>query len=51
MKTAMQYREFARHCLDLAKRAKTEDERKILQHMTETWKKLAEEAEQRGSNP
>jgi hypothetical protein len=47
MKTVIQYREFAEHCLDLAKRAKTEDERKILQHMADTWKKLADEAEHR----
>ena len=47
MKSAKQYREFADHCLDLAKRAKTEDERKILQHMAETWEKLADEAELR----
>lgn len=46
MKTSAQYREFAEHCLDLAKRAKTEDERAILQHMAQTWGKLAQEADQ-----
>jgi hypothetical protein len=46
MKTFTQYREFADHCLDLAKRAKTEEERKILRHMAEAWQKLAQEAKE-----
>jgi len=46
MNTFTQYREFADHCLDLAKCAKTEEERKILHNMAEAWQKLAEEAEE-----
>jgi hypothetical protein len=50
MKTPSQYREFAEDCLRLAKNAKREDERKVLQQMAETWLKLADEADQIGSD-
>ena len=45
MQTSSQYRAFADDCVRLAQRAKTEEERKILLEMAETWKQLAEEAD------
>jgi hypothetical protein len=36
MKTSLQYYDFAEDCLRLANKAKTEDERKILQEMAAT---------------
>jgi hypothetical protein len=47
MKQSMQYREFAEECLRLAKRAKTDQERAVLQEMAAAWLKLAEAAEQK----
>jgi hypothetical protein len=46
MKRSAQYREFADQCLELAKRAKTEEERKVLHEMAMTWVKLAEDTDQ-----
>jgi hypothetical protein len=49
MRTSTQYREFAEECLRLAKVARTEPQRYVLHEVAETWKKLAEEADQRNS--
>jgi hypothetical protein len=45
MKPSTQYREFAEECLLLAKRAKTDHERSVLQEMAAAWLKLAESAD------
>ncbi|MGA7231356.1 MAG: hypothetical protein WBX95_10575 [Xanthobacteraceae bacterium] len=42
--TSAQYREFAEECDRLAKQAKTDGERKILEEMAEAWRKVAGEA-------
>jgi hypothetical protein len=43
--TSAQYREFAEECNRLAKQAKTDGERKILEEMAEAWRMVAAEAE------
>jgi hypothetical protein len=40
-----QYREFAEECDRLAKQAKIDGERKILEEMAEAWRKVAAEAD------
>ena len=40
--TPAQYRGFAEECVRLAKLAKTDGERKILEEMAEAWRMLAE---------
>ncbi len=45
MMTPNQYREFAEECDRLAKEAKIERHREILQEMAETWRALAQEAD------
>ncbi len=45
MKPATQYREFAEECDRLAKEAKIERHRQVLQEMAETWRRLAQEAD------
>jgi hypothetical protein len=47
MQTSTQYRAFADECLRLAKAAKSENERNVLEEMAATWKMLAEEAERK----
>jgi hypothetical protein len=49
MKPSAQYREFAEDCMLLAKRARTEEERKILLEMAATWRTLADEADQQNA--
>ena len=51
MRTSSQYREFADHCLDLAKLAKSERDRQILHEMAQAWRRLAEDAEAKGPAP
>jgi hypothetical protein len=43
METSAQYREFAEECDRLAKQAKTDGERKILEEMAKTWRIVAAE--------
>jgi hypothetical protein len=38
-----QYQRFALECDQIAIKAKSEDQRKVLQQMAETWRRLAEE--------
>jgi len=45
MQTPTKYREFAEECDQLAKRAKTERHRMVLEAMAEAWRKLSEEAD------
>jgi hypothetical protein len=49
MQTSTQYRTFADECVRLAKAAKTERERKVLEEMATTWHMLAEEVDRKGS--
>ena len=41
--TSAQYREFAEECDRLAKQAKTDGERKILEEMAEAWRRVADQ--------
>jgi hypothetical protein len=43
MEQSTPYREFADECDRLAKKAKTEHHRKILEELAEVWKQLAKE--------
>jgi hypothetical protein len=43
MEMAAQYREFAEQCDRLAKQAKTDDHREILEEMAEAWRMVAAE--------
>ena len=43
--TSAQYREFAEECDRLAKQAKTDSERKILEEMAKAWRRGAAEAD------
>jgi hypothetical protein len=45
METSTQYREFAKECDRLAKEAKTEQHRKVLEEIAKAWRKLAAEQE------
>jgi hypothetical protein len=45
--TSAQYREFAEECDRLAKQAKTDGERKILEKMAEAWRMVAAEADKK----
>lgn len=45
LETSAQYREFAEECVRLAKQAKTEGHREILEEMAGAWKMLAAEAD------
>ncbi len=45
--TSAQYREFAEECDRLAKQAKTNDQRKILEEMAEAWRMVAAEADKK----
>jgi len=47
MQTSTQYRTFADECARLAKVAKTEHEREVLEEMAATWHMLAEEADRK----
>jgi hypothetical protein len=47
METAVRYLEFAVKCDRLAKLAKSEEDRMILQEMTAAWKKLARELDRK----
>ena len=43
--TSAQYREFAEECDRLAKQARTNDQRKILEEMAEAWRMVAAEVD------
>jgi len=46
METSTQYRRFAQECRRLAREAKTERHRKIMEEMAQAWDMLAKEADQ-----
>ena len=50
METSTEYRRFAQECDRLAREAKTERHRKIMEDMAGAWDKLAQEAEREGSH-
>jgi len=45
LETSAQYREFAEECDRLAKQAKTNGHRKILEEMAEAWRMVAAEVD------
>lgn len=45
MMTSNQYREFAEECDRLAKEAKIEHHREILEEMAQVWRRLSQEAD------
>jgi hypothetical protein len=47
METSAQYREFAEECDRLAKEAKADGHRKILEEMAEAWRMVAAESDKR----
>jgi hypothetical protein len=49
MQTSTQYRAFAEECRRLAKLAKSENERAVLDEMAAAWQMLAEEADRKES--
>ena len=50
METSTEYRRFAQECRRLAREAKTERHRKIMEEMAHAWDRLAQEAEPEGSH-
>ena len=50
METATEYRRFAQECRRLARDAKTERHRKIMEDMAQAWDRLAKEAEEETSH-
>jgi hypothetical protein len=51
METSTEYRQFAQECRRLAREAKTERHRNIMEEMARAWDRLAKEAEPEGSHP
>jgi hypothetical protein len=50
METATEYRRFAQECRRLARDAKTERHRKIMEDMAQAWDTLATEADKEASH-
>ena len=50
METATEYRRFAQECRRLARDAKTERHRKIMEDMARAWDRLAAEADEEASH-
>jgi hypothetical protein len=50
METSSEYRRFAQECHRLAREAKTERHRKIMQDMAQAWERLAHEADGEGAH-
>jgi Skp family chaperone for outer membrane proteins len=48
METSSEYRRFAQECYRLAREAKTERHRKIMQEMAQAWERLAKETDGEG---
>src|SRR5260370_38146678 len=51
METSSEYRRFAQECHRLAREAKTERHRKIMQEMAQAWERLAKETDGEGAHP
>ena len=50
METSTEYRRFAQECHRLAREAKTERHRKIMQEMAQAWERLAKETDGEGTH-
>ena len=50
METSIEYRRFAEECRRMAREAKTERHRKILEDIAQAWQKLAKEADLESSH-
>src|SRR5260370_12473016 len=50
METSSEYRRFAQECHRLAREAKTERHRKIMQEMAQAWERLAKETDGEGAH-
>ena len=50
METSTEYRRFAHECRRLAREAKTERHRKIMEDMARAWEQLAKEADEEASH-
>jgi hypothetical protein len=50
METSTEYRRFAQECRRLAREAKTERHRKIMEEMAQAWERLAKEADREGAH-
>ena len=50
MQGSMQYRKFAEECEQLARQAKLQRHREVLEEMSKVWRALAEEAEKKESS-
>ena len=50
METSTEYRRFAHECRRLAREAKTERHRKIMEDMARAWAQLAKEADEEASH-
>jgi hypothetical protein len=51
MEPSREYQKFAEECRRLARRAKDQKHKAILEHMAEVWLQLAAEAEQKAARP
>jgi hypothetical protein len=51
METSTEYKRFAEECRRLAREAKTEQHRRILEEMAQSWEKLAKEGAPKGLQP
>ena len=50
MEQTMQYLRFAEECRRLAREAKSEQHRKLLEEMAQAWEKVAKEADPKSSH-
>jgi hypothetical protein len=51
METSTEYQRFAEECRRLAREAKTEQHRRILEEMAQAWERLAKEPEPKSLHP
>jgi hypothetical protein len=49
METSTEYQQFAQECRRLARQARTERHRKIMEEMAQAWENLAKEADRKAS--
>jgi len=51
METSTEYRRFAQECQRLAREAKTERHRQIMEEMAQAWERLAKETDRAHASP